>query len=40
MQNDRTASIAEKNIKTHKLEMRHRKEALVRLEQAEEMKKR
>ena len=30
---------AGKDVKTHKLEMRHRKEALVKLEQAEEMKK-
>ena len=39
MQNDCSASIAGKDIKTYKLEMRHRKEALVILEQAEEMKK-
>ena len=41
MQNDRTASIAGKDIKTHKLEMRLQKrtEAQVRLEQAEEMRK-
>ena len=39
MQNDRIASTAGKDIKTYKLEMRHRREAPVRLEQAEEIKK-
>ena len=41
MQNDRTASIAGKDNKTHKLEMRpqERKKAQVRLEQAEEKMK-
>ena len=41
MQNDRTTSIAGKDIKTLKLEMRQQKriEAQVRLEQAKEMRK-
>ena len=40
MQNDRTASIAGKYIKTHQLEMRqNRKKAQDKLEQAEEMRK-
>ena len=40
MQNDRTASIAGKDIKMHQMEMRHqKKKAQVRLAQAEEKRK-
>ena len=39
MQNDRNASIAGKDIKTHKLEMRQQKRKEAQLEQTEEMRK-